>query len=130
MLVGRIIGEMAAYNCGCPELVNHALKVFGFAKAIGEQEGLDNPVQQTLEIAAVLHDIGILESERKYHSYEGEYQQIEGPPIAREILMRCEVPSEVADRVCYLIAHHHEYDHIDGLDYQNPCGSRFPGQSV
>ena len=118
MLVGRIIGEMAAYNCGCPELVNHALKVFGFAKAIGEQEGLDNSVQQTLEIAAVLHDIGILESERKYHSYEGGYQQIEGPPIAREILMRCEVPSEVADRVCYLIAHHHEYDHIDGLDYQ------------
>lgn len=40
-----------------------------------------------LESAALLHDIGIKESERKYHSSAGHYQEIEGPAIAKCLLM-------------------------------------------
>ena len=38
--------------------------------------------------AAYLHDIGIHEAERKYQSTAARYQEEEGPPIAREILIK------------------------------------------
>lgn len=115
---GQVITAMLDYNHDSPELCNHALKVFGYAKGIGETEGLPAEVQQSLEVAAVLHDIGIRISEVKYHSFSGKYQQIEGPSIARAMLEQLHFAPSLIERVCYLIAHHHEYDHIDGLDYQ------------
>lgn len=117
-MTGTIIAQMIAYNYGCPELINHALKVFSFASAIGQLQNLDPDTQQTLELAAILHDIGIRASEQKYHSYSGRYQQVEGPPIAETMLSEAGIPQVMRERVCFLIAHHHEYDHIDGLDYQ------------
>lgn len=116
--IGQVIHAMIDYNHGYPELINHALKVYGFAKGIGEAEQI--PAQQllTLEIGAVLHDIGIRISEEKYHSFSGNYQQIEGPAIARELLTPLGFDEAVIERVCFLIAHHHEYDAIDDVDYQ------------
>ena len=69
-----------------PRLVNHALKVYGFAKIIGEEEHLPEKKQTILEMASVLHDIGIRPSEAKYQSCSGKYQEIEGPPIALKLL--------------------------------------------
>lgn len=65
-----------------------------------------------------MHDIGIKESERKYNSSSGSYQEIEGPPIAREILYDLKLESEFIDRVCYLIGNHHTYRKIDDIDFQ------------
>ena len=36
--------------------------------------------------AAILHDIGIHKAEEKYKSSAGNYQEIEGPPIAKAIM--------------------------------------------
>ena len=116
--IGDVIASMIDYNHGCPELINHALKVYAFAKGIGEKEEITREKMKTLETAAVLHDIGIRVSEEKYESFSGKYQQIEGPPIARELLTKLEFDKKIIDRVCFLIAHHHEYDAIDDLDYQ------------
>ncbi|QQS51202.1 MAG: HD domain-containing protein [Bacteroidota bacterium] len=98
--------------------INHALKVYGFASAIGYGEELDLPTMKILEIAAALHDIGIPVAEAKYGSCNGKYQEIEGPPIAREILQKLKVESNLLDRVCYLIGNHHSYSKIDGIDFQ------------
>lgn len=116
--IGQVIGAMIQYNYGCPELINHALKVYAFAKAIGEKEQIPAEKQQALEVGAVLHDIGIRISEEKYHSFSGKYQQVEGPPIAKELLAELGCDDALIDRVCYLIAHHHEYHAIDDVDYQ------------
>jgi HD-GYP domain-containing protein (c-di-GMP phosphodiesterase class II) len=62
---GMVIEKMIAYHYGCPELVNHALKVFSFAKAIDEKEKIPAGQQKILEWAAVLHNIGIRGSEEK-----------------------------------------------------------------
>ncbi len=75
-------------------------------------------MQQTLELAAILHDIGIHAAEEKYGSSSGKYQEIEGPAPARAILEELGADEKLIDRVCFLIAHHHTYDGIDGLDYQ------------
>ena len=113
-----IINEMIRYYSGDPRRVNHFLKVFSFAKAIGELEDLDKDKQNTLEVAAVMHDIGIKVSEEKYKSSAGNYQEIEGPPVAREMLSKLNFDERFIDRVCYLIGHHHSYSKIDDIDYQ------------
>lgn len=114
----QIIRAMVRYNRSDPRRVQHALKVFAFADSIGKLEGLDPDTRQILNLAAVLHDIGIRNSERKYGSSAGPYQEKEGPPVARELLREAGVPEKTAERVCFLIGHHHTYTQIDGPDYQ------------
>jgi len=113
-----IINEMISYYAKDPRRVNHFLKVFSFAKSIGELEKLNEETQDILEVAAIMHDIGIKISEEKYNSCAGNYQEIEGPPIAREILLKFKFDEKFINRVCYLIGHHHTYSKIDGIDYQ------------
>jgi len=109
---------MIAYYAGDVRRISHFLKVYGFAKAIGEMEGLDKSTQEIVEIAALTHDIGIKNSEKKYNSSAGNYQQIEGPPEAKKLLAELSIESSVIDRVCWLIAHHHTYTDIKDIDYQ------------
>jgi len=113
-----IINEMISYYAKDPRRVNHFLKVFSFAKSIGELEKLNEETQDVLEVAAIMHDIGIKISEEKYNSSAGNYQEIEGPPIAREILSKFKFDEKFIDRVCFLIGNHHTYNKIDGIDYQ------------
>ena len=113
-----IINEMIKYYAKDPRRVNHFLKVFSFAKSIGELENLKKETQDVLEVAAIMHDIGIKISEGKYNSSAGNYQEIEGPPVARDMLSKFKFHEKFIDRVCYLIGHHHTYSKIDGIDYQ------------
>jgi hypothetical protein len=78
----------------------------------------DLRTREVVGITALLHDIGIHEAERKYHSTAGTYQQIEGPPVVREILSGLQVPADIIDRVCFITGNHHTYTRIDGLDFQ------------
>lgn len=115
---GSVINEMIRYYSGDARRIQHFLKVYGFAKTIGELENLSEELQEILEVAAVVHDIGIKVSEEKYQSSAGEYQQLEGPPIAKDMLSSLGYEKALIERVCYLIAHHHTYQNIEGLDYQ------------
>ena len=115
---GRVLNAMLDYYAGDVRRVNHFLKVYGFAKAIGEAEGLDARSRTILELAALTHDIGIKISEVKYNSAAGKYQEIEGPPEARALLAPLGLDDDVVARVCHLISRHHTYDQIDGQDLQ------------
>ena len=117
-ILNNLISEMIEYEKGNPRRVQHFLKVHAFAKIIAEQEGLDERTQDTLEIAAVLHDIGIKPSVKKYGSSAGNYQEIEGPPVARFFLKKYNVSDEIMERVSFLIANHHTYGSIQAVDYQ------------
>ncbi len=116
--ISKLIQKAIEYDKGDPRRINHLLKVHSFSRTIGELEGLEAEAQRILEAAAVLHDIGIHESERKYNSATGEYQQLEGPPIARKMLDELGFEEDFIERVCFLIAHHHIYNSVDGADYQ------------
>lgn len=116
--IEKIMQEAVKYDGSDVKRINHFLKVYAFAKMIGEGEKLALNEQFTLEAAAILHDIGIHESERKYGSSSGKYQEIDGPPVAEKILKRLGVDSDIVDRICFLIGHHHTYSGIDGKDYQ------------
>ena len=115
---GVLLKKMCEYYSGDILRINHFMKVYGFAKAIGESEKLDEKTMYILETAAVVHDIGIKASEEKYGVSDGKYQEIEGPPIAEKMLAGLGYDKETTDRVCWLIAHHHTYSNIEALDYQ------------
>nr|WP_243277755.1 HD domain-containing protein [Clostridium yunnanense] len=118
MIISNITNMMIKYFEGDIKRINHALKVYSFAKTIGELEQLANDNLFILEISAILHDIGIKISEQKYNSSNGKYQEIEGPPVAKNLLSGFHLDSYIIDRVCYLIGNHHSYDKIDSLDFQ------------
>ena len=116
--IGQVLNAMIDYYAGDARRVNHFLKVYGFAKAIGEAEGLSESDEYILEIVALTHDIGIKNSEIKYGNTGGAHQQVEGPPEAETMLKALGIDKAVIERVCWLIAHHHTYADIQGVDYQ------------
>ena len=103
---------------GDAKRIQHFCKVHSYAKLIAETEHVDEMCLFILEAAALTHDIGIHLCEEKYGDCNGKLQEKEGPAIAAELLAKLGFDQAVSDRVQYLIAHHHTYDHIDGMDYQ------------
>ncbi|MCC8168213.1 MAG: HD domain-containing protein, partial [Clostridiales bacterium] len=94
------------------------IKVYTYAKVIGECEGLSEHEQIALETAAILHDIACPLCRKKYGNTNGKYQEIEGAVLAGEFLQDTDFPPELAERVIFLVSHHHTYTDIDGLDCQ------------
>lgn len=117
-IVNQVLRSMVFYYKGDARRINHFLKVYGFAKLIAAMEGLDDAKRELIEIAALTHDIGIRNSEKKHQNSSGSYQQVEGPPEAQKMLEGLGVDQAVIERVCWLIAHHHTYNDIKGNDYQ------------
>ena len=114
----KLIEKMMEYYAGDPKRVQHFLKVYEFAKLIGESEELESEKLHILRTAAIVHDIGIKISEKKYGSSGGKYQEKEGPAVAEPMLCALGYDEAVIDRVLFLIAHHHTYTGIEGEDYQ------------
>ena len=117
-LLRGALKAMLAFYAGEPELIQHFVKVHAFAAMIADKEITDERERFTLETAAYMHDIGILPAMEKYGDASGPLQEKEGPAPAEKILTELNYPSDVMHRVVYLIAHHHTYNNIDGLDYQ------------
>ena len=116
--INTVLLEMINYYQGDPKRIQHFLKVHSFAKFIAEQENLPSDKLYILEIAGLMHDIGIKIAEQKYNSSNGKYQELEGPAPAGEILEKLQVDTAVIDRVCFLIAHHHTYQDVTSLDHR------------
>ena len=117
-LLDRIFAQMVEYFQGDPRRIQHFVKVHAFARLIGHREGLDAAVQQRLEAAAYVHDIGIKAAEEKFGSSSGKLQEQEGPAEARKLLEKTGLDPEDVERICYLVGHHHTYHDIEGADYQ------------
>lgn len=114
----KLICEMISYFSSDPKRIQHFIKVYEFAKLIGIKEKLDKSTQDTLETAAIVHDIGIKQAEEKYGSSLGKFQEKEGPAEAEKILKRLGYSEDTISRVCFLVGHHHTYDCVEGSDYQ------------
>lgn len=118
MTISELIRKMIAYSEGNLHDIAHFLKVYAYAKTIGECEHLDEDTQLTLEVAAVLHDIACPLCREKYGNTEGKYQEKEGAVLAADFLKDTDFSEELIRRVSYLVGHHHTLTGIDGMDYQ------------
>lgn len=115
----RVMFQMIEFDKGDPKRIQHFMKVYEFAHLIAVGEELDENTKDILEVAAILHDIGIHPSEEKYGDCSGKHQEEEGPAYAKALLneLNC-YTDEFIDRVCFLIGHHHTYAPIEGIDHQ------------
>ena len=108
-MINRIHLEMIKLYRGDPKRIQHFCKVHSYAKLIAETERVDEGDVFVIEIDVC---------EEKYGDCNGKLQEQEGPALAEELLTKIEITKGVIRRVKYLIAHHHTYDNIDGIDYQ------------
>lgn len=114
-IADELIPDMKALFGDDRKRIDHALNVLGFADRIRAVEGGDPVVVQT---AAILHDIGIHEAERKHGSAASRYQEMEGPAIAEEILCRHGVDEDRIAHVIRIIANHHSARDIDTPEFR------------
>jgi putative nucleotidyltransferase with HDIG domain len=111
----RLIDEMKQVFGADQKRIDHALAVLNYAEQILSAEGGDPLV---VKAAAILHDIGIIQAEKKYGSSAGKYQEIEGPIIAKPILAKYELDKDTIKHVCKIIANHHSAKDIDTLEFR------------
>ena len=79
--------------------VNHFMKVWAYAKTIGQLEGLDERTQQTLELTAIVHDIACPGLREEYGSAPGHLQEQHGPALVREFYKDAEMDDEMLERI-------------------------------
>ena len=118
MTVAEITEKMIGYSNGNRRDINHFLKVYAYAKTIGECERLDQDTQMVLEVAALVHDIACPLCREKYGNTDGKLQEQEGPALAIAFLQDSGLMEDQINRIAYLVGHHHTLHDIDGLDYQ------------
>jgi HD superfamily phosphohydrolase YqeK len=113
-----VIEDMQTVFSGVPAGIDHTLKVLENARQIIKAEKLNWQSAVIVELAAVLHDIGAVEARRKHGSMDGCFQEQEGPAVASGIMEKHGYEQPIIDRVCFIIAHHHTPEKIDGMDFQ------------
>lgn len=118
MTISEIMQKMIAYSDGNLHDINHFIKVWAYAKAIGELELLDSDTQFILEGTAIVHDIACPLCREKYGNTNGKYQEKEGVPLVLDFLKDCGLSTSQMERIAFLVGHHHTYTDVDGLDYQ------------
>ena len=107
MKIAEILKKMITFSNGNIHDIDHLIKVWTYAKTIGELEGLDPETQFVLEVAAITHDIACPLCREKYGNANGKYQEIEGAPLVTEFLSDTGMTTEQISRVAYLVGHHH-----------------------
>ena len=118
MIVASAIQKMIDFYKGNLSDIDHFLKVWAMAKTIGELETLDKHTQEILELAAVVHDIACPLCREKYGNTHGKNQELESPPLVEAFFAQLPVCASDTARISWLVAHHHTYTNVDGLDYQ------------
>ncbi len=110
----KLIEEMKNVFGDDQKRIEHALAVLDYGEQIQNVGGGDPLI---VRAAAILHDIGIHEAERKYGSSAGKYQEIEGPVIARGILAKYDLDEATIEHICRIIANHHSAKDIDTIEF-------------
>jgi len=111
----RIIHAMRTEFGDDERRINHALLVLQFSEALLRDESASPRI---VVAAALLHDIGIQEAERKHGACTPQYQELEGPPIARRILETEGLDLSIVDHVCRIVGSHHSGGDIDTPEFR------------
>jgi len=111
----RVAVEMKRYFRADFKRIGHSARVARYAEQLVPEERADPAVAIS---AAYLHDIGAVEAERKYGSASAEYQQIEGPAVAKQILADLGGSDALIDEVCDIVSHHHTPRSDDTINFR------------
>lgn len=115
-LCERIMERMKKYFGDDEKRIAHARAVLHHSEQILTTEPKASGL--VVRAAAILHDIGIHQAEQKHGSSAGKYQELEGPPIARDILEDLKAPEEDIDHICKIVGSHHSANDIDTIEFR------------
>lgn len=102
---GRVTKLLVDYFENDFRRITHALEVLKYSEILMENaENCDNEI---LVASALLHDIGIKQSEEILGYNNGKTQEEYGPPIAEKLLNSISFPNDKIIKVCEIIANHH-----------------------
>lgn len=113
-----VLREMQAYYGGDPKRIQHFIKVEAFCEMLAKGEAIDNTTALVVSILGYVHDIGIKLAEEKFNSSLGHYQEKLGEAPARQLILKLGFDNDIANRVAYVVRHHHTYINIDSTEYQ------------
>lgn len=92
--------------------VQHALAVWKYAETIASKFEGDYDYD-VLVASALLHDVGIKESERLHGYNNGKTQEQYGPAIADDLLKSIDFPENKRKKVSEIIGNHHSPSKYD-----------------
>lgn len=116
--LNRLYHKMIAFDAGDPALIQHFTKVHAYACLIADGEKLDETTREILEATAIVHDIAIPLCREKYGTDAGNLQEKESPALIQKFFEETDFEPDFVSRVSWLVAHHHTYNPIDGIDHQ------------
>lgn len=111
----KLIKELEEYFGPDKKRINHAQEVMTFAEELLKKEKGDFHI---VIPASLLHDVGIKVAEEKYGSSAGAYQEKEGVPVARKILLKMGLKREDIEEIGGIIAHHHSPGKINTQNFK------------
>lgn len=114
-LKGRLLEGVRRHFGEDRKRIRHAERVLRWAEKLLEEETADWHI---VIPAAVLHDVGIKAAESTCGSSAAAYQEKEGPPVAREMLLRLGFSLEDIEQVCDIIGHHHHPREPESLNFR------------
>ena len=118
MTVSQIMEKMIKASGGNIHDIEHLVKVWSYAKTIGELEALSPETQFLLETEAITHDIACPVCREKYGNANGKLQEKESPELIKHFFAEMDLTETQKDRISYVVGHHHTYEGVDGLDWQ------------
>lgn len=111
---GKIVKQLVDYFGTDYRRITHALEVLRHAERL--MESTPECDSEVLIAAALLHDIGIRESEARLGYNNGQTQEAFGPPVAAQLLATISFDPDKSRRVCEIIGNHHSpsrYDYVE-----------------
>ncbi len=110
--------KMIRLSTGNLHDIEHFIKVWSYAKTIGELEGLDPETQFILEAASITHDIACPLCREKYGEAAGKLQEKESFPLVEAFFAGTGMSGAKINRIAFIVSHHHTYENVDGPDWQ------------
>lgn len=107
--------EMKRYFKSDFKRIGHSARVARYAEQLVPEERADPAVVIS---AAYLHDIGAVEAQHKYGDASPEYQQAEGPAVARQLLTNLGGAEGLIEEVCDIVGHHHAPRPDDTINFK------------
>ncbi len=117
MIIAGLIRKMTEFCNGDQHDIAHFLRVWAYAKTLGELEGLDPAAQLTLEAAAVVHDIACPYLREQTGRAEHRRQEELGAPMAWEFLQGTGLTLRQISRAAFMVGHHHTWEADPGKDF-------------
>lgn len=111
---GRITKLLVDFFKNDYKRINHALEVLRVSEEIKSKY---KDYDSELVIAcALLHDVGIKQSEEELGYNDGRTQELYGPPIVKELLQSINFPKDKIKKCVDIVGNHHSPSRFDYIE--------------